>query len=86
MKLLFLLLPILYLGGNVYVFVRALQSLPVIPVWAKVVFSIVYWVIDQIPDPGKGPLQQAEEKIWRSGQAVPDHGRYERQFRLAGAA
>ena len=45
MKLLFLLLPILYLGGNVYVFVRALQSLPVIPVWAKVVFSIVYWIV-----------------------------------------
>ena len=45
MKLLFLLLPILYLGGNAYVYVRALQSIAILPLWTKIVVSVVYWLV-----------------------------------------
>lgn len=45
MKLMFVLLPLLYIGGNVYVMVRALQSLPLLPLWMKVVASVLYWIV-----------------------------------------
>ena len=45
MKLMFILLPLLYIGGNVYVMVRALQSLPMMPLWVKVIASVLYWVV-----------------------------------------
>lgn len=45
MKLFFLLIPILYLAGNGYVYARALQSMHFLPLWGKVAMSVVYWVV-----------------------------------------
>ncbi len=45
MKILFLLLPILYIVGNAYVYVRMLHSMAFLPLWGKIVVSVVYWVV-----------------------------------------
>lgn len=45
MKLFFLLIPILYLAGNGYVYARALQSMHFLPLWGKILLSVVYWVV-----------------------------------------
>lgn len=45
MKLFFLLIPILYLAGNGYVYARALQSMHFVPLWGKVAMSVVYWMV-----------------------------------------
>ena len=45
MKLLFLLLPILYIVGNAYVYVRMLHSMVFLPLWGKILLSVVYWVV-----------------------------------------
>ena len=33
-----------YLGGNIYIFVRALQTLALQSVAVKIVFSLLFWV------------------------------------------
>lgn len=45
MKWMFLGIICLYLIGNIYVFVRALQMLSRLPLWGKVVFGAAFWVI-----------------------------------------
>ena len=44
MKLMFLSMRAAYLGGNVYIFIRALQTLSSFSVGGKLVFSAVYWL------------------------------------------
>lgn len=45
MRLLFLLLPLVYVGGNVYLYWRSLQALHGLPVWSRIIFSVVFWII-----------------------------------------
>ena len=43
MKVIFILFPLIYIGGNIYLYWRALQALSAIPLWLKVIFSILFW-------------------------------------------
>ena len=45
MKLMFLSMIAAYLGGNVYIFIRTLQTLSSFSVGGKLVFSAVYWLV-----------------------------------------
>lgn len=45
MKIAFILLPIVYLLGNGYLFLRSLQALSFLPLWGKVVFGLLFWLI-----------------------------------------
>lgn len=44
MKWLFLAMMVAYLGGNVYIFVRALQQLSGAPTWVRVLFGLLFWL------------------------------------------
>lgn len=44
MRMMFISMIAAYLCGNVYIFVRALQTLPCLPLGGKLVFSICYWL------------------------------------------
>ena len=44
MKLMFLAMAAAYLGGNIYIFVRALQQMSGAPVWVRVLVGVLYWV------------------------------------------
>lgn len=39
MKILFILLPVVYLAGNGYLFVRVWQAMSGVPVWVKVIVA-----------------------------------------------
>lgn len=43
MKLIFTILPIIYLAGNGYLFWRSMQVLTQIPLWGKWIFGILFW-------------------------------------------
>ena len=43
MKILFILLPIVYLAGNAYLYWKVLQSLAGVPLWAKIVITVMFW-------------------------------------------
>ena len=45
MRILFLVFMAAYVGGNVYVFVRALQIFAVCSVWVKTLFSVIFWLV-----------------------------------------
>lgn len=44
MKTFFILLPLLYLAGNVYIFIRGLQALGAAPIGIKIALSLIYWL------------------------------------------
>lgn len=44
MKLMFLAMAAAYFGGNIYIFVRALQQMSGAPVWVRVLVGVLYWV------------------------------------------
>ena len=44
MKWMFLAMMVAYLGGNVYIFVRALQQMSGAPMWVRVLFGAIYWL------------------------------------------
>ena len=44
MKWMFLAMMIAYLGGNAYIFVRALQQMSGAPMWVRVLFGAIYWL------------------------------------------
>lgn len=44
MKWLFLAMMVAYLGGNAYIFVRALQQISCAPTWVRVLFGVIYWL------------------------------------------
>ena len=44
MKILFMLLPVVYLAGNGYLFLRVWQSMSCLPVWSKVIVAILFWM------------------------------------------
>ena len=45
MKAILLATMIAYTGGNIYLFVRSLQQMSGMPVWAKVMFGVIFWVV-----------------------------------------
>lgn len=45
MRILFLIFMSAYLGGNVYVFVRALQLLAGCSIWLKVLVGLLFWIV-----------------------------------------
>ena len=44
LRWLFILLPILYVAGNVYISIRGWQALPHLPIGVKVALSFFYWI------------------------------------------
>ena len=44
MKVLFILLPVVYLAGNGYLFLRVWQSMSCLPVWGKVIVAVLFWL------------------------------------------
>ena len=44
MKLMFILLPLIYLSGNAYLYWKMLQAVSGVPLWVKVCISIIFWV------------------------------------------
>lgn len=45
MKLLFLILPLTYICANGYLYLRTLQAVSMMPLWGKVILSILFWVV-----------------------------------------
>ncbi|MBE6251603.1 MAG: metallophosphoesterase [Bacteroidales bacterium] len=45
MKLMFILLPLIYLSGNAYLYWKMLQAVSGVPLWVKVCISIIFWVV-----------------------------------------
>lgn len=45
MKTILLTTMIAYTGGNIYLFIRALQQMSGLPMWSKVVFGVLFWVV-----------------------------------------
>lgn len=45
MKLMFIIFPVIYLLANGYLYWKSLQVLTFLPVWARVVFSILFWIL-----------------------------------------
>lgn len=44
MKILLMIMPLIYLAGNGYLYWRTLQAISGLPVWAKVTVSVLFWV------------------------------------------
>ena len=44
MKALFLLLPLIYIGGNIYLFKHSWTAVSSLPLWAKCIFSVLFWI------------------------------------------
>ena len=44
MKVLFILLPVVYLAGNGYLFLRVWQSMSCLPVWGKLIVAVLFWL------------------------------------------
>lgn len=45
MKMMFLLLPLIYIGGNIYLFRHLLNAVSVLPLWLRVVLSVLFWTV-----------------------------------------
>lgn len=45
MKLMFMLLPLVYLGGNAYLYWKTLQALASFPLWIRVLASVLFWAL-----------------------------------------
>lgn len=45
MKAILLATMIAYTGGNIYLFIRSLQQMSELPMWSKIVFGILFWVV-----------------------------------------
>ena len=45
MAVFFIVMLLVYLAGNIYIFVRGLQSIHFFPLWAKWVFGVLYWAV-----------------------------------------
>lgn len=45
MKIILLATMIAYTGGNIYLFVRSLQQMSGLPVWGKVMFGAIFWMV-----------------------------------------
>lgn len=44
MKLSFLLLPLIYICANGYLYLRTLQALSCLPLWGKILLSVFFWI------------------------------------------
>lgn len=45
MKAILLATMIAYTGGNIYLFIRSLQLMSGLPMWSKIVFGILFWIV-----------------------------------------
>ena len=45
MAVFFIMMLLVYLAGNIYVYVRGLQTLHFLPLWSKWLFSLFYWLV-----------------------------------------
>ncbi len=45
MKWIFLTMMVAYVGGNIYIFVRALQQMAGAPTWLRVLFGVLFWTV-----------------------------------------
>ena len=45
MRIFFLIFILAYVGGNVYIFIRALQMLSGFSLGMKVLLSVIYWLV-----------------------------------------
>ena len=45
MKIIFLMLPVVYLAGNGYLFLRVWQAMNSMPVLCKVVVTVLFWIV-----------------------------------------
>lgn len=45
MKMMFLAIIVAYAGGNIYIFCRALQQMANVPIWGRVLFGVLFWVV-----------------------------------------
>lgn len=45
MKLVFLLIPLIYLAGNGYLYWRMMQSAVALPVWVRCAISVLFWIV-----------------------------------------
>ena len=45
MKAILLTTMLAYLGGNIYLFIRSLQHMANLPLWSKIAFGIIFWVV-----------------------------------------
>lgn len=44
MKAIFLLFPLIYLGGNAYLFWKSFQAMSSLPIWVKCILSVFFWI------------------------------------------
>lgn len=44
MKIAFMMLPVVYLAGNGYLFMRVWQAMGSVPVWGKVIVTVLFWL------------------------------------------
>lgn len=44
MKMMFLMLPVVYLAGNAYLFIRVWQTMNCVPIWAKAIVTVLFWL------------------------------------------
>lgn len=44
MKVMFLVLPLIYMCANGYLYLRLLQGLALLPLWVKVIISLLFWI------------------------------------------
>lgn len=45
MKVMFLVLPLIYICANGYLYLRMLQALAWLPLWGKVLLSLLFWIV-----------------------------------------
>lgn len=45
MRIFFLIFLLAYVGGNVYIFIRALQMLSGFSLAMKILLSVIYWLV-----------------------------------------
>lgn len=44
MKIMFLILPLVYIGGNGYLFFKIWQTMADVPVWVKIIVAVLFWL------------------------------------------
>ncbi len=45
MKIMFLVLPLVYIGANAYLYIRVAQALSALPLWARVIATVLFWLV-----------------------------------------
>lgn len=45
MKIMFLAIPLAYVGANAYLYLRVIQALSALPLWARVIATVLFWLV-----------------------------------------